>query len=860
MTDNESFKQVNQWFNKLVDESEENKLQQLKNLEATKELSNEQLQLLTQMLVADSDEKEALPEVLSDMSQNWQDDEASVHLKELPKVGTYRLLELIGSGGMGHVYLAARDDGSYEQQVAIKISQFHFNQSLVKRFENERQILAQLTHPNIAQLLDGGTAANDQPYLVMEHIKGFSIDAYCIKHQLGLRDRLGLIIQTCEAVSFAHQNLVLHRDLKPANIMVNDAGQVKLLDFGIAKLLSEDLDQSQQTMTQIMTKNYASPEQIKGVPVSTQSDLFSLAIITYELVSGFHPYIRKNEIERDQNVLTGKIKPITTRSNDSDAVFPELSSIASDRLKGDIENILLKALSPEAENRYASVEAFAQDIIHFLENKPIKARKPTFLYTLKKLIQRQKALFVTITVLTTCLILLTLYSFDKANDAEVQKNLAQMESEQSNQMVDFLSSVFTSAKPQSGQQELSARDLLIQGLENITTEINEAPSQKFELMSVMIESLESLSYFESVFSYVDAFHPRCVDLLSAQNENCQKLLISAGESANSIQQDEKALSYLKTAEKNARIRPVNQALLAEILRVQFNAYINLNQYDAAVKATDEALDYYQSRANQTKEIINIYSDLAVLATHKSRFEEAKSHYDSMRPLVENMDVDDIDLMTRYYANLSFFYIKQKLFDEAIIQRQKSIDLLKSHFERPSFSLAWDQESLAKTYFFSGDIKSAIHEAYEALATFEALNSEADKHIYLLKLFMAQMLVLNDETEKANEILSVVGDNSWDKRCLYELVDALTDVYGSQLTRVDYSLTAYESCLKTSTYPTKFANEFNQLLKAEVHFIKKENTEAREILKQLDAYWNTNPRESLPVQHKAKNLKQKIENS
>jgi len=852
MKGKDSFDLVSHWFKQLADESEQDQLNQLKKLEVLNELTSDQLQLLTKMLIADSDDE--LPEFLSEVSEDWHQGDAEINMDELPTIGSYRLLELIGSGGMGHVYLAARDDGSYKQRVALKISQFHLNQSMVKRFENERQILAQLTHPNIAQLLDGGTATNEQPYLVMEYINGLSIDEYCIKQQQGLRERLKLIIQTCEAVSFAHQNLILHRDLKPANILVNESGQVKLLDFGIAKLLSDDLDQAQQTMTQIMTRNYASPEQIKGEAVTTQSDLFSLAIITYELVSGYHPYSRSSEFEHDQNVVSGKIKRITSR-NQSNAVYPQL--ILDEKLKGDLENILRKALSPQSLERYESVASFADDIRNFLTNRPVIARKSTFLYTLRKFIQRQKALFISVTILTVCLILVTLFSIQKAQDAEAQRKIAVLENAQSNQMVEFLTGVFTSAQPSSDKQDLSARDLLVKGVEDIKRQMQNAPAQKFELMSVMIDSLESLSYFDSVFKYVDEFHPQCIAMLAIQNEYCQRLLITAGESAIDIQQDEKALKYLKLAEENARRQPVNQAVLANILRMQFSAYINLNQYDAAVNSAYEALDYYKN--TDSIEVINIYNDLAVVATHQGRFKEAKSHYDSIQILIESTDLISFGIKGRYYANLSFFYAKQKQFDAAALQRLKGIQLLKDAYDRPSFSLAWEQESLAKVYFFAGNISSGIAAAQDALDTFEALNSEADKHIYVLQLFIAQMLVLNGEIESAKHLFAPMTKNSWDKRCLYELVQALVDTYNKQLTLIDHSLSTYEACLVVSSYPTKFAEEFGQLLRAENYFLRDEFDKAKKELGELEKLWRKDSLESLPLKPKGKALNKKLKN-
>ncbi len=857
MTDSTDFVQVNFWFNQLLDEPEEMQLKKVEQLVDSLKISQSQADLIVQMLQADRNH--TMPENVAGVEHDIDQLDTEVQIKEQPIIGSYRLLELIGSGGMGHVYLAERNDGSYLQKVAIKISQFHLNKSMVKRFENERQILAQLTHPNITQLLDGGTAANDQPYLVMEYIKGQSIDHYIVNHKLGLRQRLELILQTCDAVSFAHQNLVLHRDLKPANILVNDRGQVKLLDFGIGKLLSEDVDKHAQTMTKIMTRSYASPEQIKGQLVTTQSDLFSLAIIAYELVSGYHPYLRESDIERDQNVIAGRVKSITQRfaTEANEMKHPELTKIANEKLKGDLENILVKALSATASDRYSSVESFADDIRNFLYNRPVKARKPSWLYSFKKLIQRQKALFSSVTVLTLCLLMATYYSVQKANDAQFQRNLALKESMQAKQISDFLTGIFISAKPRSDKSELTARDLLNQGMSDIESELLENPEQRFKLISVMLDTMESLGYFETTFVYVDDLYPECIASLTIQNEHCQMLLVTGGEAAISIQQDQRALTYLNKAEENARIEPVNQRVLVEILRIQFNAFINLRMFDDAVKATHEALNFYQNIEYSPHDILNIKSDLAVLATHQERYGEAKKYYEAMQLLIDADNNIDVDAQNIFYANYSFFFAKQKMFEQAIEQRKKAVDLMQETYDRPSFSLAWEQESLAKVYFFAGHLDDAIRVAKESLHTFQTMDSEAGKHEYILNLFIAQMLVLNGQLDAAKSSMEQLEKNVWDKRCLFLLVEAMIDVYDYLVNSVDQSLSLYESCIKEASYPTKFAQEFAWLLGAEVNFVRNEFVSAKQHLNRLQEFWQANPNESLPIQPKVKLLTNKI---
>jgi eukaryotic-like serine/threonine-protein kinase len=206
------------------------------------------------------------------------------------RVGVYRLLEQIGEGGMGEVYRAERADGQYDKQVAIKFVRVGLDTaSVLKRFRQERQVLASLDHPNIARLLDGGTTNEGIPYLVMELIEGIPIDRYCDAQKLNITERLRLFLQVCSAVQYAHQRLVIHRDIKPGNIMVTKQGVPKLLDFGIAKILDPS-DSSQNTIANPMTPEYASPEQIRGEPITTASDVYSLGVVLYRLLTGGSPY------------------------------------------------------------------------------------------------------------------------------------------------------------------------------------------------------------------------------------------------------------------------------------------------------------------------------------------------------------------------------------------------------------------------------------------------------------------------------------------------------------------------------------------------------------------------------------------
>jgi serine/threonine protein kinase len=326
------------------------------------------------------------------------------------RIGPYEITEEIGRGGMGEVYRAVRADGQYTKEVAIKLVQGGSG-VLMERFRNERQILASLDHANIARLLDGGTTEAGVPYLVMELIEGTRIDDYCEQHRLSVEERLPLFLRVCDAVQFAHQRLIIHRDLKPGNILVTADGVPKLLDFGIAKILEVEPEggQGESTMTlfRLLTPQYASPEQVRGEPITTASDVYSLGVVLYELLTGRSPYPKASSAPHEAARAACEYEPLkpstvvrsggdaardlTSKDESAGAAYVVGPDRLAKQLKGDLDNIVLKALRKEPERRYASVEQFAADIRRNLANLPVVARKDTAGYRASKFVRRHRA-------------------------------------------------------------------------------------------------------------------------------------------------------------------------------------------------------------------------------------------------------------------------------------------------------------------------------------------------------------------------------------------------------------------------------------------------------------------------------------
>ena len=302
------------------------------------------------------------------------------------RIGSYCIVREVGRGGMGTVYLAERADGHYEQQVAVKIIKAGFvDKALASRFLRERQILARLSHPSIARLLDGGLTPDRRPYLVMEYVDGEPITTYADRLNLKIRDRLALFLKVCDPVRSAHQSLIIHRDIKPSNILVTPTGQPKLLDFGIAKMLAEEDPYDHSGTLAILTPDYASPEQARGAPAGTPSDIYSLGTLLFELLAGRRPFAPASSVSAvDAMRALQEVEP------------PKPSDVAvrpADRrtLRGDLDKVVLHALQKDSARRYSSIEAFAADIQRYLDGFPVLAQSDSYRYRFGKFVRRRRA-------------------------------------------------------------------------------------------------------------------------------------------------------------------------------------------------------------------------------------------------------------------------------------------------------------------------------------------------------------------------------------------------------------------------------------------------------------------------------------
>jgi len=357
------------------------------------------------------------------------------------RIGSWKIDRQIGKGGMSTVYLAERADGSFSRRVAIKfLHGFAPGKELYSRMRAEQKILASLDHPHICRLLDAGIHSSGRPYFIMEFVDGQRIDEWCVNNQLPIRQRLELFVQVCEAVSYAHQRLIVHRDIKPSNILVDRTGSVKLLDFGIAKIVENKQQESPVTKAgaDIMTPEFASPEQFQNQPITTAADVYALGLLLYLMLTDLLPFnfdgkstFEIGKIVTDRNPVkpSEKVSELfhsSTKSNSYKNITPRQ---LSKQLRGDVDNIILKALRKDPLRRYQSAEQLKNDILNYIQNRPVSAQRDSFAYVSKKFIIRHKTPVIATCIAALLLIGLTLFSFRQANVAESQRQIAEQRTE-----------------------------------------------------------------------------------------------------------------------------------------------------------------------------------------------------------------------------------------------------------------------------------------------------------------------------------------------------------------------------------------------------------------------------------------------
>lgn len=431
-------------------------------------------------------------------------------------LGPYKLLSRIGEGGMGSVWLAERHDGRFERQVAIKFLHFAVASSTAaERFKREGRILGQLAHPHIAELIDAGVTPRGEPYLVLEHVKGKQIDEYCDERALGVDARIELFLDVLSAVAHAHANLIVHRDIKPSNVLVSYEGDVKLLDFGIAKLLADDRSPAAVTLLTVeggsaMTPQFAAPEQLMGGAITTATDVFALGTLLYLLLTGQHPAGPGPHSPADmvKSITETEVRPASQAvalASNSTGKHGTTSEKLQRQLHGDLDTIIAKSLKKKPEERYGSVAALADDLQRYLKHEPISARPDKISYRLGKYVRRHR---IGVAVAATLALLLAGFAVVQA----VQLRRITRERDRADRISQFMTGIFKVADPgQKLGSTVTARDVLDKAAHDIETGLAHDPELQGRLLYVMAMAYNNLG----LYSRAQALLERSVQISSS---------------------------------------------------------------------------------------------------------------------------------------------------------------------------------------------------------------------------------------------------------------------------------------------------------------------------------------------------------
>ena len=622
-------------------------------------------------------------------------------------VGRYRILHEIGRGGMGVVYLAERADGAFEQQVALKMLPLGSTGQGASRFTRERQILAQLEHPAIARLIDGGVTEAQQPYLVMEYVEGVPIDIYCRDRRLGLRERIELLLAVCRAVQAAHRQLVVHRDLKPANILVSNAGQVKLLDFGIARILDEG--NAGRTETWTMTPQYASPEQLLGQPVTVGSDVYQLGLLAYELLAGERPYQLTSASPVEAVRLVCELDPpppSTIRDRGKDGGAP----VRGVDLRGDLDAVVLMALRKEPTRRYGSVEPLRDDLERYLEGLPVSARPDTRAYRASKFLRRNALTVAISTLALLVLVALTVtFTWRLAKERDQTRQAAEQAEErrqESEEVERFLAGLFQKTdvlSREGGSDDLSALELLEEGAVELEDNLEQHPRIRARLLHTVGSILSKRARYQ-------AARPLLEQAVALRREEPEERAL---ELADSLRAFGALLMELGEPEGEARVQEAvvlrethlgeDHPQVADALFLLGGARFKAGDFEQAARLTERIVHILRSQPEvDDYQLAGALNGLGACFSELGRLDEALELYrETLEVRHRSLDADH-PLLAMSHQNIGIVHSRRGEYPEALEQFSHAEELYENALGPDHPLLAHALESLAETRLRLGE--------------------------------------------------------------------------------------------------------------------------------------------------------------
>jgi eukaryotic-like serine/threonine-protein kinase len=613
----------------------------------------------------------------SDIHNLMDDDDAMLGAH----VGVYHIIERIGSGGMGSVYLAERDDAQFRQRVALKLVKRGMDsEEIIRRFRSERQIVATLDHPNIARLLDGGITADGRPYFVMEYVEGgVPIDRYCDAKGATIAERLELFRTITAAVHYAHQNLVIHRDLKPANLLVSESGALKLLDFGIAKPLDPGglgvTAAMTRTEIRLLTPEYASPEQIRGEQITTVSDVYALGVLLYELLTGHRPYRLKSRMvseiekvicdedpERPSSVIR-RVEEAYAQDGSTTMVTPEF--VASTRgsrierlrreLDGDLDNIVLKAMHKDPQRRYASAQALGDDVQRYLAGEPVTARRDSVAYRAGKFVLRHKLGVTAASLLFTSISGFgVMMAVQSARIARQSKEITR-ERDKAEQVVAFLKELFLVSDPEVSRGEMiTARELLEAGAARIVSQLRGQPRMQTELMYLMADVFINLGLYDQAEQLAGQSLELAKSAFGEESGEVALGYYTIGVALRWNGKYEESEAYHRRALlMHRRLFGDDHSMTAEMLSNLGVVLRNRGELDEAEKLYREALAIHRKNpARNPQEMARNLNNLALVLRNRGENEEAGKLYHETLEIQKSCLHDDHPELATTMNNLA----------------------------------------------------------------------------------------------------------------------------------------------------------------------------------------------------------------
>lgn len=688
-------------------------------------------------------------------------------------VGNYLISRRLGRGGMGAVYLATRSDGSYQQKVALKVLPEYREPSLVQRFHQERQILAQLEHPNIARLIDGGNLPDGHPYYVMEYVEGIRLDDYCSNNKLSIAKTLALFVQICEAVHFAHQNLIIHRDLKPGNILVTDKGEVKLLDFGVAKLLNTDNPDHLSDLTlayqSLVTPSYASPEQVLQKAIGTASDVYTLGVLLYRLLTRQLPYQLHDDAP---HTLTHAICEQQPRRPS------ELEGCNG--LEGDLDNIILMALRKEPQRRYPSVDALKKDIQRYLDNFPVTATPDSVGYQVKKFVRRNRGAAIGASLILVLVIGFGINTYSQNKQINYQSKIAELERDAAIQArasaetekataeaaVTFMQEMLTSVAPDKAKgKEITVKEILDIASDklNIQESLQDQPEVKSMLHHTFGYTYMKLGEYPLAEQHqLKAIELRQVDLGNEHPETLRSmnllgvLYLRQGRLSETEQLWTQVLKIrqqtLGPEEPHTLISMSNLAVL----------HIHMDNDVAAEKMLKETLSIKRRVLGDTHaNTLTIQNNLAGFYNEQGRYQESKElHLLTLNARIQTLGKNHPDTLQSQY-NIAYLLSDQHEFKKSAEQFEQTLSVSKVVLGSTHPKTIRTQIMLANALAMSGDHQQAELLFEKSLAHLTQQDDPGNEDLVRVELYFGRMLLHNthNRQEQAAQLIQTAWKNS-----------------------------------------------------------------------------------------------------